>query len=375
MSLPPFCPYPSCRNHMKPQTHAWFRPYGFHQTKAFGLVPRFRCLDCGRTFSTQTFSIDYYAKRIVDYHDLAGRHSGSMSLRGTARTIKASCGTVQNRLERLDRQIIALQADLRSKAAPTESICIDGFVSFDGSQFFPIEIPIAISSDTQFVFDLSHASRRRSGRMTPSQKEKAKKLYAEIPIEKGGIQRGFRDILDSLSRCHPPLPGQPLSLITDEKLEYVRELHAHQLYLNRDADHRIEHRQVSSKAPRTRGNPLFSSNYIDREIRKDQANHHRETVCFSRNVANGMARLSLYLFLHNYQKKFRIKDPVMADEVHAEKAGLPRQLIREGLRAAFKKRVFLSRISLTSTLERIWKKDFVTPGLKTQRRPPAFAFG
>ena len=375
MSLPPFCPSTSCQNHLKPQTLDWFRPYGFHLTKAFGLVPRFKCLDCGRTFSAQTFSIDYYAKRIVDYHDLAGRHSGSMSLRGTARTIKASCGTVQNRLERLDRQIIALQADLRTKAAPTEAICIDGFVSFDGSQFFPSEIPIAISSDTQFVFDLSHASRRRSGRMTPAQEEKAKDLYATIPIEKGGIQRGFRDILDSLSRCHPPLPGRPLSLVTDEKLEYVWELRAHPLFLNQDAEHRIEHRQVSSKAPRTTGNPLFSSNYIDREIRKDQANHHRETMCFSRNVANGMARLSLYLFLHNYHKKFRIKEPVRADEVHAEKAGIPRSLIREGLRAAFTRRAFLSRISLTSTLERIWKKDFVTPGLKTHGRLPAFAFG
>ncbi|HUX37762.1 MAG TPA: hypothetical protein VMV44_07655, partial [Rectinemataceae bacterium] len=77
---------------------------------------------------------------------------------------------------------------------------------------------------------------------------------------------------------------------------------------------------------------------------------------------------------HNYAKKFRIKAPVTADEVHAEKAGIPRLLIRRGLRTALRKRVFLSRIPLPPTLERIWTQDFVTPGLASPGRPPAFAF-
>jgi len=374
MLAPPFCPYKACKNHTHPTDPEWFRPYGFHRTKAFGIVPRFRCLACERTFSSQSFSIDYYAKRLIDYRDLGDRHGGSMSLRGMARSLKASCGTVQNRLERLDRQILALHASLRAQASPDEAVCVDGFVSFDVSQFFPNEITIAIAADSQFVLDLSHATRRRSGSMTEKQKEKAKELYAEIPIEHGGVQRSFRDILDSLERERPPRVSQPLSLVTDEKKEYEWELHKHPLFIGQDAEHRVAHVQIHSKMARTTSNPLFPSNYIDREIRKDQANHHRETLCFTRNVAKGMARLSLYLFLHNYAKKFRIKAPVTADEVHAEKAGIPRLLIRRGLRTALRKRVFLSRISLPPTLERIWTQDFMTPGLASPGRPPAFAF-
>ncbi len=374
MLAPPFCPYKACTNHILPTASYWYRPYGYHRTKAFGLVPRFRCLDCGRTFSTQSFSIDYYAKRIIDYRDLAYRHVGAMSLRGTARSLKASCDTVQNRLERLDRQILALHADLISRAAPDEAICIDGFVSFDVSQFFPNEITIALGAESQFVLDLSHATRRRSGTMTTKQKERAKELYAEIPIEQGGIQRTFRDMLDSLERQRTLSAGHPLTIITDEKKEYEWELSKHPLNLKKDTEHCVSHVKVSSKKARTTRNPLFSSNYIDREIRKDQANHHRETLCFTRNVANGMARLSLYLFLHNYTKKFRIKAPKAAAEVHAEKAGIPRELIRAGLRSAFRKRAFLSRISLPPTLQRIWKKEFGTPGLSCQRQSPAFVF-
>ncbi len=42
---------------------------------------------------------------------------------------------------------------------------------------------------------------------------------------------------------------------------------------------------------RTYANPLFASNYLGREIRKDQANHRREPTCYSRNPANSMSRL------------------------------------------------------------------------------------
>ena len=40
---------------------------------------------------------------------------------------------------------------------------------------------------------------------------------------------------------------------------------------------------VSGKAARTKNNRLFAVNYLDREIRKDNASHVRETVQFSRN--------------------------------------------------------------------------------------------
>jgi len=69
------------------------------------------------------------------------------------------------------------------------------------------------------------------------------------------------------------------------------------------------HLRISSHLPRTIHNPLFSSNYTDRELRKDLANHHRESVCFNRNVANGMLRLWAYLMWHNYLKPYRIRWP------------------------------------------------------------------
>lgn len=375
MGIPPFCPNPRCKHHMQPQSKGWFRPHGFHLTKTFGHVPRFQCTDCGKTFSTQTFVLDYWAKKVIDYRDLANRHGGSMSLRGTSRALKASCGTVQNRLDRLCRQALALHARLRPLADPTEAVCIDGFVSFDVSQFFPNEITISMTHDSLFMLDLSHATRRRSGSMTTKQAKKAKQLYGEIPLERGGIKRTFRDILDSLELERVPSPHQPLIIITDEKPDYEWVLHRHPLFTSQNEERRVVHVGINSKLPRTFRNPLFPSNYIDRQIRKDQANHHRETACFSRNVANGMSRLGLYLILHNYMKKFRIKARVADTRVHAEAAGIPKDLVREAVSAMFWKRAFLTRIEIPPTLSRIWTKDFPTPGTSSPARLPRYAIG
>ena len=75
---------------------------------------------------------------------------------------------------------------------------------------------------------------------------------------------------------------------------------------------------------RDRRNPLFPVNYIDRELRKDLAEHVRETVRFARNVNHCMERLWVYLLDHNVYKRFRINDRVGVERSHADEAGASR---------------------------------------------------
>jgi hypothetical protein len=144
--------------------------------------------------------------------------------------------------------------------------------------------------------------------MTPHQKQKALWLYRSAHLERGALSRSFRETLLSALQLQPPQPCRPFVLITDEKPEYARVLASLPAFKQQTPSSRIAHWTISSKLPRTIHNPLFASNYIEREIRKDLASHHRETVCFNRNVAQGMMRLSLYLIGHNYLKPFRIRE-------------------------------------------------------------------
>jgi len=111
MKKPPYCPNPDCALHtpqavngLRRRKQPTFQKCGTRKTQTFGIVQRYRCTACGITFSTQTFSIDYYAKRAVDYKKLEKLSSGSAGLRESGRILGCSPGTVSNRLGRLNRR-------------------------------------------------------------------------------------------------------------------------------------------------------------------------------------------------------------------------------------------------------------------------------
>ncbi len=196
MFRPPFCPYKACALHYHPPKEKWWESDGHHDTKAFGQVPRFRCLACGRTFSTQTFSIDYYAKRKINYARFEQLLSSSVSVRALARAFDCSCGSILNRSDRLARQELAAHAHLRPRARRYESVCADGFVGFDRSQFFPNNITLSITSASRFVLSFTHATLRRSGSMRDDQKLRRTRLSKDFSFEPRALERSFSELLD-----------------------------------------------------------------------------------------------------------------------------------------------------------------------------------
>ena len=97
-----FCPNPACLYHEAAPKGRWFLRLGFYHTKCFGNVPRYRCKSCGHSFSSQTFSLDYFAKKILDYRQIERLVSSSMSQRALSRHFKVSLGTINNPKFRTD---------------------------------------------------------------------------------------------------------------------------------------------------------------------------------------------------------------------------------------------------------------------------------
>ena len=60
---PPHCPNPHCHFHQTPR--GWrYRRFGFYARQAAPRrVQRYRCSHCHRTFSSQTFAVNYWLKR------------------------------------------------------------------------------------------------------------------------------------------------------------------------------------------------------------------------------------------------------------------------------------------------------------------------
>ena len=119
----PFCPHADCPRHWLDDgvPYTDYESWGSYSTRTFGIVPRCRCRACGHTFSSQTFSLDYYAKRLISYHDLLGRLAATSSLSAIGRAYSASPGTVSNRISRTSRQAFAFDSRLSRTRAPSEN--------------------------------------------------------------------------------------------------------------------------------------------------------------------------------------------------------------------------------------------------------------
>lgn len=303
----------------------WFFRAGTFITVSRGAIPRFICKHCRKYCSTQTFSVHYWTHIPVDLKNLDDRLCACSGYRQIGRDLGLSYRVIRNRLLRIARGYLNLFDVTHANFPLSEDVAFDGFESYIRSQYFPDNFNIAVGSQSQVPYFVNLTLFRRRGRMTRAQKAKRAVIDSiwQPPYRAliDNSKEAFRDVL-SLYLNRRSL--SPFTIHTDEKTEYVvalRELpearHLREIGL-------FSHRQTSSRAARTRTNPLFPVNYLDREIRKNSAAHVRETVRADREANMTVSRMAILLGHHAYRKPFRIRGDKPGRDVptHAEKAGL-----------------------------------------------------
>ncbi len=371
---PLFCPNPRCSHHNDrlQEYNGYWRKIGFHDTLVVGPVQRFRCNACGKTYSERTFSIQYYTKRTIDLKEIHRGLTQGECISAIARHLGCTLESVQNRIDRLGRASIAAQARILEGFTAGEHMVADGFESFDRSQYHPCHHNIIVGKSSQFLYGSTHVTLRRKGRMTASQRSMRSHLEQRWKPPRGGLSAAFRELMKGFLRYWDQTVMEGLQLWTDEHPVYPQAIASLPSLRLAMAEGRFEHRTHPSQAPRGLLNPLFSVNYYDRELRKDLAAFHRESTCFTRNVANGLMRIRLYLIYHNYQKRYRMR-PLWLPFSHAQAAGVPAFKIREGMKGYYTDRPFLSKLSLNDEEIKIWMKAHHTPLKERKEYIPKYA--
>ena len=372
MFHPPFCSNRECRHHhLPPKSPAWYVRNGSYYSRLSGRIQRFQCLHCGSGFSSQTFSLDIFVKKKLPYRQIFSHLVTSSGIRDIARLLKVSPNTVNNRIGRMARQAVAVHSSLSAEISLNEDLVADGFESFVCSQYFPNNINLLAGKESQFWFTSDYAHLRRKGRMTAYQEKKNRQVQAAFSGHRRSIYRSFQDLVRLGLELQETSRRSAITLFTDEHPQYARVMHD----LTGDERQRIQHLRISSKLPRTVRNQLFSVNYLDREIRKDNSDHTRETVQFARNACNCMERLAVYRLYHNYIKPYRIGKKEDSTISHAERAGIPAQRIASEMRTVFTQRRFFSRTGRLSVSDRlIWLKGISTPLKQVADYLPAYAW-
>ena len=367
----PHCSNPVCPffYHANPCDTSWRVDHGSYSTKAFGDVPRYLCLYCGKTFSDQTFKVDYYVKHPVDYVPLLKSLVATSGQGNMSRFTGLRYELIQNRYERLARFFLALHAAMRKHIEREEDFVLDGFESFAVSQFFPNNVNILVGSRSELIYQMGFSQLRRKGAMTEEQKAERQELESQLgKAPPKAVENSVARILEDICGWLKAKGFGPKRLITDEHKAYVRSF-------NRvpEAAAMLAHEQYSSKAPRTFNNPLFPVNYVDRQFRKDLVNHVRETIQFARCPAAMMNRMTIYQGYHNYLMPRRVAQQRKGNWVtRGEVLGVDPKRVWATIMSLWGKRIFLHKTMLWQEEQRTWLMSWRNRGIPLGRRVPLY---
>jgi hypothetical protein len=373
MYHPPFCPHRGCPAHFTPPRARWWARRGFYTSRCGGRVQRYRCRLCGRSFSRQSFSIDYYAKRRLSYRQLQRLLRSCCGIRQSARLLGVYPATVLNKIMRLSRQAIAAHAGLLDRIELEEDLAADGLESYWCSQYFPNNFTVLLGAESRFLFDWEAVTLRRSGRMSEGQNGRRAELEQRWSADPEATYRSFGRILTTATGLiEVSRRRQPVILSTDCHTAYRRVFDEHPQWQELLQAGRCGHLSVSSRRARTAANPLNPVNTFDRQIRNDMAEHVRETIRFARNRAHSLERFAVSAFDYNYCKRYRVNQPAGDGQTHAEVAGVAPEAVQRARRQLCRQRAFLSRTVLTLSQIAVWLRIERTPLKERDEYLPAY---
>ena len=294
----------------------------------------------------------YYLKRPELIEPLFHRLIACSGYRQIAREARCHPTTVMGQAARRGRHALLYLTLHRPRSPLAEPLVIDGFESFEFSQYHPLHLNLAVGADSHFVYGLTDSELRRKGRMTERQLRVRARLEQRYgrPNPKA-IEHGIEELI----RIAVPRP-QCITIHSDEHPAYPRAL-------RRLSEWSIEHRCTPSVAARTPRNPLFPVNLLDLLLRHNSANHKRETIAFSKRRQNAIERAALLIVWRNYAKRF------------SERRGGGTPAMRLGLRATqvsvrvvLKERLFASRIELPKRWVQYYRREIDTQRIEHPRR-------
>jgi transposase-like protein len=349
---PPFCPNPHCRYHVDPRGWRYLRRGAFRRQARPQRIPRYQCSHCRRSFSSQTFSPTYWLKRPELLTPLFHRLLGCSAYRQIARALDVSPTTVLRQTERLGRHCLLFHERHRPRRALTESLAIDGFETFEFSQYTPVHFHTAVGRLSHFVYGFTDSELRRKGRMTPAQRRRRLTLERAFGRpDPRSIEREMAALLEIVIA-----PGTAVELHSDHHPAYPRAL-------RRLAHRHVVHHVTPSRVARTPHNPLFGVNLFDLLLRHTSANHKRETIAFSKRRQSAAERLAIFVVWRNYLKPVSER---RQDLTPAQRLGLlDRRLTPADVLAT---RLFPSRIVLPPRLADYYWRRIPTRRIPNGRR-------
>jgi transposase-like protein len=252
---PRHCPRSACSSHIT-RHFRWRRKGFFHRLCDGRFVQRFLCLECRRTFSVQSFRLDYRLRKPRLHLALFKDFVSKTTLRQSARTLGCTRKTVTHRLKLLGRHCREFHHAVLERAR-TRGIVgtfqLDELESFEHSRRLkPLTVPVLIERTSFFVLHAECAPLAVRGPLSAANRIRKEANELLMGKRRSGSVQAVRNALECMARVHRA--AALVVVQTDRKKSYATRLR--QLF-----GERIRHEQYSSTALRNYTNPLFPINH------------------------------------------------------------------------------------------------------------------
>ena len=301
---PRHCPHPACPS--SSSGHFRWRHKGFFRRRCDGRqVQRFLCLECRRTFSTQSFRLDHRLHKPHLHLDLFGPLVSKVTHRQAARILGCSRSTIAHRLLLLGRHCRDFHLRLVNQAAGRGGLSgtfqLDELETFEHSRrLAPLTVPVLIERQSYFILDASVATLPARGGLSPAYRARKQERERLFGRRTSGSREAVKRSFERLHACHAS--HGPVLVQTDFKTSYASSL-------RRLFGSRLVHQRCSSRARRDHHNPLFPINLTLAMLRDGVSRLVRRSWAASKLKERLERHLWIWIAWRNYVRAITNRAP------------------------------------------------------------------
>jgi transposase-like protein len=307
---PPRCPYRHCAFHTAPsEDRSWFARRGRYQPLCRPHpIPRFRCLGCRRSFSRQTFRMDYRDHRPDLNPKLFELLASGVGLRQSSRLLGLSLRCLELKYRKIARHLRRQNLNLQAQLPAWATLQFDELETFEGMRTLrPLSVPLLIEKRSRFIIWAESAPIPARHRKTRHGRTRTDELCKK-GRRRDGSRRACRRTLGRAAVLASKLGT--IGIETDEKRSYpalIRQAFG--------ARHGIAHETTKSTRIRDVSNPLFAINQTEAMARDLMGRLRRQSWLVSKKRRYLDLGLALFAAWRNLVRRRFNHDECSAAEV------------------------------------------------------------
>jgi transposase-like protein len=318
---PPRCPNLACPKHRNPDGFRCIRWGYFSARCRLRREQRYRCSECRKTFSRQTFRHDYRDRRPEINGKLFCLLTSGVGFRQAASLLDVDQATAQNKMHKMSRTCGLLHHNLSTELPTGREYLLDEEESYEQASIRPLTVPILIERTSYFVVASAVGSIRRLapvGTVRRRRQELEERKCGKRPDQS-------RQCVAQVMRALRQRTTGSIVLSTDQKSSYAtlaREVFGPD----------VVHETTPGSAPRTTFNRLFPVNLSIAMSRDNCGRLRRRSWLVSKLAKRLEGQLEIFTVYRNYVRPRTRRSP--RHQTPANLLGLlPRQLnVPEALR-------------------------------------------